>query len=210
MRGLAETRRLDLSLVVARMIIHTVAGQALCSTKERTPKRLFIGDQSGSLEARLCAQERWCCSLPRLKQIEYHRCMEKHPADRMNELLQPFTGHPQLHARVASVLQALPSEVRQDFYGDMRFRMSLETYVPEFGWTVLMHCPGPVGSDSRCVVLRAKLEHSSEAFAHYVIAHELAHAYLRNGGWGDIEDHEAAADALALHWGFARPRFSFL
>jgi signal-transduction protein with cAMP-binding, CBS, and nucleotidyltransferase domain len=39
----------------------------------------------------------------------------------------------------------------------------------------------------------------------YIIAHELAHAYLRNGGWGDLADPEASADALAASWGFIRP-----
>ena len=38
----------------------------------------------------------------------------------------------------------------------------------------------------------------------YVIAHELAHAVLRNGGrWGS-DDPEEAADALAAQWGFAK------
>ena len=66
-------------------------------------------------------------------------------------------------------------------------------------------CPGPGGNGSRCVVLKRRLANCLEAFAYYVIAHELAHAYLRNGGWGEIEDAEAAADALAASWGFVRP-----
>ena len=44
---------------------------------------------------------------------------------------------------------------------------------------------------------------------YYVIAHEFAHAYLRNGGWGEILDREEAADALAAHWGFPRPAGPF-
>lgn len=83
--------------------------------------------------------------------------------------------------------------------------MTQETYVPGKGWTLWMHSPGPIGEASRCVVLRPRLATSSEAFAHYVIAHELAHAYLYNGGWGEITDVEEAADALAAHWGFHRP-----
>jgi hypothetical protein len=55
-------------------------------------------------------------------------------------------------------------------------------------------------------VLRLKLSHCDEAFAFYVIAHEFAHAFLRNGPWGDITDVEQAADALAATWGFCRPR----
>jgi hypothetical protein len=120
-------------------------------------------------------------------------------------LLRDFEGCEPLRSRVAHVLTAIPAPVQRDFLDDPRFRISLETHVPGVGWSVIMHCPGLVGSDSRCVVLRAKLAACSAAFAHYVIAHELAHAYLRNGGWGEITDHEVAADALASSWGFARP-----
>ena len=70
-----------------------------------------------------------------------------------------------------------------------------------------MACPSATNTVSRCVVLRRKLEHASEDFALYVIAHEFAHAYLRNGGWGEITDIEEAADALAASWGFKRPLF---
>ena len=61
---------------------------------------------------------------------------------------------------------------------------------------------GPDGS-SRCVVLKPRLETSSEKFALYIIAHEFAHAYLRNGGCSQFDDREDAADALAARWGFA-------
>ncbi len=103
------------------------------------------------------------------------------------------------------VLQALPEIVQRDFLDDPRFRVELDNYVPGQGWTLWMAVPGPVGSGSRCVVLRPRLAESSEEFAHYVIAHEFAHAYLRNGGWGEITDVEEAADALAASWGFLRP-----
>lgn len=123
--------------------------------------------------------------------------------------LHAFTDHPPLAERVFHVLESLPNEVQRDFLDDPRFRMALETHIPGVGWSVMLPSLGPLGSDSRCVVLRAKLATCSLAFAHYVIAHELAHAYLRNGPWGTITDHEAAADALAAHWGFARPLLSF-
>jgi len=103
------------------------------------------------------------------------------------------------------VLHALPDHVQRDFLDDPRFRISIDNYVPGKGWTLWMATPGPIGSGSRCVVLRLKLSHCSEAFAHYVIAHEFAHAFLRNGPWGDILDVEEAADALAASWGFCRP-----
>ncbi len=120
--------------------------------------------------------------------------------------LEAFVEHKTLYQRVLLVLDGLPNEVQRDFLDDPRFRMALETYVPGQGWSLLMHSPGPIGSDSRCIVLRPRLGECSEAFACYVIAHELAHAYLRHGGWGEITDIEEAADALAAHWGFPRPR----
>ena len=119
--------------------------------------------------------------------------------------LEAFVDHKTLYQRVLLVLDGLPNEVQRDFLDDPRFRMALETYVPGQGWSLLMHSPGPIGSDSRCIVLRPRLGECSEAFACYVIAHELAHAYLRHGGWGEITDIEEAADALAAHWGFPRP-----
>lgn len=103
------------------------------------------------------------------------------------------------------MLDALPSEVQRDFLDDPRFRVTLENYVPGQGWSLWMPTPGPIGSSSRCVVLRPRLSTCSEAFATYVIAHEFAHAFLRNGGWGEITDVEEAADALAATWGFRRP-----
>ena len=122
-----------------------------------------------------------------------------------SDYLEAFHGHETLSRRVLLVLNALPEGVQRDFLDDARFRVALETHVPGRGWTVLMDSPGPVGSDSRCVVLRSKLGELGEAFACYVIAHEFAHAFLRNGGWGEIADSEAAADALAASWGFHRP-----
>ena len=61
------------------------------------------------------------------------------------------------------------------------------------------------GKGSRCVVLKQRLAECSESFGLYVIAHELAHAFLHNGSWGEISDPEDAADALAESWGFPRP-----
>ncbi|MSR56278.1 MAG: hypothetical protein EXS05_01215 [Planctomycetaceae bacterium] len=122
--------------------------------------------------------------------------------------LEAFVELEPLRCRVLSVLNELPEVVQRDFLDDPRFRVTLENFVPGQGWTLWMACPGPVGSSSRCVVLRPRLAHCSEAFALYVIAHEFAHAYLRNGGWGEITDVEEAADALAATWGFVRPASS--
>ena len=118
---------------------------------------------------------------------------------------KPFADYPLLQARVLSVLEALPCEVQCDFVDDPRFGTAIENYEPGKGWTLFMPTPGPPGQGSRRVVLRPKLELASERFANYVIAHEFAHAYLRNGGWGKITDAEEAADALAASWGFHKP-----
>jgi hypothetical protein len=100
----------------------------------------------------------------------------------------------------------LPSDVQQDFLGDSNFFITMENFVPGKGWTLWMALPEPASRDaSRAVVLRRRLADCDLEFGLYVIAHELAHAYLRNGGWGEISDREHAADALAASWGFPRP-----
>jgi hypothetical protein len=117
----------------------------------------------------------------------------------------PFVDFPLLQERVLSVLQALPGDVQRDFVEDPRFGTAIDNYEPGKGWTLLMPTPGPLGEGSRRVVLKPKLEAASESFAKYIIAHEFAHAFLRNGGWGEITDVEEAADALAASWGFHKP-----
>ena len=119
--------------------------------------------------------------------------------------LEPFDALEPLHDRVLVVLGALPREARRDLLEDPRFRITLDDFVPGEGRTVWLACPGAGGNGSRCVVLKTQLADGPEAFAHYVIAHELAHAYLHNGGWGEIDDPEAAADAVAASWGFPKP-----
>ena len=57
----------------------------------------------------------------------------------------------------------------------------------------------------RSVVLKRTLRHRPIAFVRWVIAHELAHAHLRNGGRHPGEDPEHAADSLAAAWGFPKP-----
>ena len=123
----------------------------------------------------------------------------------LRRYIEPFAEHEALAERVVTVLRALPDRVLRDFQDDPRFRLALDDCAPKKGRTVWLACPGPGGNGSRCVVLKRRLASCVEAFAHYVIAHELAHAHLRNGGWGEIEDAEAAADALAASWGFVRP-----
>jgi hypothetical protein len=43
-----------------------------------------------------------------------------------------------------------------------------------------------------------------------VIAHELAHAHLRNRGRWVGDDPEVAADSLAADWGWPKPPAEFI
>ena len=122
-----------------------------------------------------------------------------------SDYLAAFVDHTPLAQRVLIVLDRLPEPVQRDFLDDPRFSVALDNYKPGEGWSLLMPVPGFSGDSSRCVVLRPKLGSCSEPFALYVIAHEFAHAFLQNGGWGEITDPEEAADALAASWGFERP-----
>jgi len=127
------------------------------------------------------------------------------PVETLRRIVEQFIGDEPIKAHLVTVLAALPSEVQDDLLDDPRFRIALDDYAPGRGRTVWMSSPQPGGSVSRCIVLKHRLTDDSANFAHYVIAHELAHAYLRNGAWGDITDPERAADALAASWGFERP-----
>jgi hypothetical protein len=121
--------------------------------------------------------------------------------------LEPFAELAPLHDRLLFVLRALPQTVQLDLLEDVRFRIALDDFVPGKGRTVWLASPAPAGNGSRCVVLKAKLADCPEGFAYYVIAHELAHAFLRNGGSDNVLDPEVAADRLASSWGFPKPRY---
>lgn len=120
------------------------------------------------------------------------------------EYLEPFVELEPLRQRVQDVLTSLPDKIQHDLFEDPLFQIALDDFKPGEGRTVRMASPVPGKNGSRCVVLKPRLADSSTAFAHYIIAHELAHAYLRNGGWGEIHDPEDAADALAASWGFPK------
>jgi hypothetical protein len=109
-----------------------------------------------------------------------------------------------LHAHVADVMVSLPTHVRCDLVEDPGF--SLCDYEPGAAGHVLI----PVGMPTRkaagrSVVLKRTLRRRPIDFVKYVIAHELAHAHLRNAGRWPGDDPEHAADALAAEWGFPRP-----
>jgi hypothetical protein len=125
---------------------------------------------------------------------------------KLREYVLGFVDLPPLVERIVNVLAELPADVLDDLLHDPCFRLALDSYVPGRGRTVLLASPtGGNWKGSRCVVLKHRLAECAEEFAHYVIAHEFAHAFLWNGGWGEITDREAAADALAAHWGFPAP-----
>ena len=119
-------------------------------------------------------------------------------------LLEAFAETDPLRGRLITVLRALPSDVRGGFLEDPRFRITKLSQTGPADATLLA-LPAAGGRGSRCVVLKHRLGQCSESFGLYVIAHELAHAHLFNGPWGEISDREEAADALAASWGFSRP-----
>jgi len=112
--------------------------------------------------------------------------------------LEPF-----LRIHVANVIAALPEDVRHDFLGDPRFM--LFDYEPSNAPAHIPLSPPSGRRPSRCVVLKRTLRRRPENFIRWVIAHELAHAHLRNGGRHAGEDPEHAADSLAADWGFPKP-----
>jgi hypothetical protein len=130
----------------------------------------------------------------------------------IDQWLRPFALEESLHAHASQVIASLPAEVRRDLMDDPAFVMC--DYEPHAGR--IFHVPmrltsRGVGSNERrepgrTVVLKRTLRQRPVDFVRWVIAHELAHAHLRNGGRWDGDDPERAADALAAGWGFPRPQ----
>ena len=131
------------------------------------------------------------------------------PQARLEAFLEPFREHAPLAARVRIVLNGLPEDVIRDFTDDPNFRIALDDFVAGRGRIVWLAGFTALVSESRSVVLKPGLAHCSESFACYVIAHEFAHAFLRNGSWKEFHDREDAADALAASWGFPPQPWEF-
>jgi len=122
----------------------------------------------------------------------------------LDEWIAGFALDVFLREHVVEVMMRLPDIVRDDFVGDPGF--TLFDYEPGPG--VVRYIPVGVprnGKPARAVELKRTLRSRPRAFVQYVIAHELAHAHLRNAGRFPGEDPEHAADALAAQWGFPRP-----
>jgi hypothetical protein len=118
--------------------------------------------------------------------------------------LRPFALDERLHVHTAEVVASLPSHVREDLMGDPAFSMCDYEPSPGVVFQVPMRFMARKGP-GRAVVLKRTLLNRPERFVRWVIAHELAHAHLRNAGRWPGDDPEHAADALAEGWGFPRP-----
>jgi Zn-dependent protease with chaperone function len=105
---------------------------------------------------------------------------------------------------VAAVFENLPDEVRVDLMDDPDFMVW--DYDP--GPQVVMNVPvrfSVGGKPGRSIVIKRTIKRRPIPFVRWVIAHELAHAYLRHGGRWPNDDPEHAADSLAADWGFPKP-----
>jgi hypothetical protein len=104
---------------------------------------------------------------------------------------------------VAIVIATLPPLVRDDLMGDPSF--VLHDYDPTQRGTLIPVGIPLRGRPGRSVSLKRTLCRRPVDFVRWVIAHELAHAHLRNAGRWAHDDPETAADALAADWGFPKP-----
>lgn len=118
--------------------------------------------------------------------------------------LASFQLERSLHAHTAHVLGQLPPEVLTDIMGEPGVVFYDYDPGPGVVMQVPVKIPGPAGA-SRSIVLKRTLNQRHPTFVHWLIAHELAHAHLRNGGRWPGDDPEVAADSLAGQWGFPRP-----
>jgi hypothetical protein len=118
--------------------------------------------------------------------------------------LSAFPLHAELRGHVEAVMVELPATVLLDLLEDLAFTLS--DYDPTA--SRVFHVPVGLparGRPGRSVVLKQTVLRRPQAFVRWVIAHELAHAHLHNGGRFPGEDPEHAADALANEWGFPKP-----
>jgi len=122
--------------------------------------------------------------------------------------LSAFRLEESLHAHVAVVVAGLPSAVRDDLMADPSFRMH-DYDPPQRGVATVTPVGLPTrGRPARAVSLKRTLRGRPTEFIRWVIAHELAHAHLRNAGRHPHEDPEHAADSLAAEWGWPKPAFA--
>lgn len=109
-----------------------------------------------------------------------------------------------LRGHVGDVLATMPGGVVAGLIGDPSFTLCDYEPIPGAMLLVPVGPPRP-SAGGRSVVLKRTLRRRPVPFIRYVIAHELAHAHLRNAGRWPGDDPERAADALAAKWGHPRP-----
>ena len=123
-------------------------------------------------------------------------------SQRIVQWISAFPLVAELREHVTAVLIALPDSVLEDLISDPAFRIGdFDPGEP------MLHVPSDLlasRTPPRFVMLKRTLLLRPHGFVRYVIAHELAHAHLRNAGRHADEDPEHAADALAAEWGFPR------
>lgn len=130
--------------------------------------------------------------------------MMKDMVERIERWLANFGLDQNVRDHTLIVLTRLPEDVRSDLMDDPAFQICDYEPAPRAMLQVPMRL-GARGQPGRCVVLKRTINRRPPQFARWVIAHELAHAYLRHGGRWPNEDPEQAADGLAADWGFPRP-----
>ena len=123
----------------------------------------------------------------------------------VEQWLRPFALDEHLHAQTTEVIASLPADVRRDLMEDPAFSMCDYEPGPGRVFYVPVRLSSARRAPGRAVVLKRTLRSRPVPFVRWVIAHELAHAHLRNGGRWEGDDPEHAADALAANWGFPRP-----
>ena len=126
-------------------------------------------------------------------------------SEAINQWLCAFQLDGWIRDHVAAVFQELPDEVRADLMDDPEFVVCDFDPGPNAVLEVPVRFSGG-GNPGRSIVLKRTIKLRPVPFVRWVIAHELAHAYLRHGGRWPHEDPEQAADSLAAAWGFPKPR----
>jgi Zn-dependent protease with chaperone function len=122
----------------------------------------------------------------------------------IDQWLSAFPLDGWIRDHVAAVIDALPEEVRSDLMDDPEFVVCDFEPGPDVVFHVPMRFSGG-GKPGRSIVLKRTIKRRPVPFVRWVIAHELAHAYLRHEGRWPHEDPEYAADSLAAVWGFPKP-----
>src|SRR3989304_7232383 len=115
------------------------------------------------------------------------------------DFVAAFLTDETLKERVLHVFSALPEGAQKELMQDPGFSIGIYDTGRSGGARLLIPCPQPARG-SRLVTLETSLSARSRAFAHYVIAHEFAHALLWNRGRHPGEDPEIAADSVAAEW----------